>query len=881
MNLNERKKTVDIIIPVYNAYEDLQICLNSVKKYTDLNRHRVIIVNDNSPDERIKIYLDSQVAKNIIVFHNEQNRGFSNNINLGMNQSDENDVILLNSDTVVTRNWVEKLLQCAYSSQEIGTVTPVSNNATLCSVPVFCEENILPDYLDIDCAAEIVEHCSFRDYPRITVAHGFCMLVKREVIDAIGGFDAETFQRGYGEENDFCNRAEQMGYIHVMCDDTYIYHSGTKSFVSKEKEKLIREHEKILTERYPVQMHKNAVHCRDNPNGYIGENVGLFFDLMNGKKNILYILHSDFRPDKNDSVGGTQFHVRDLKNGLKDEYNVFVVARNYDTLCLTAYVEEKEYLFTFYIGEKDTFILNSNRLIRNILENILEAFKIDLIHVHHVIGLSFDIFDLAEEKKIPIILTAHDYYYLCPTIKMISQDGILCCNELESEQCKKCLRSVQGIAENINYVSSWKKRTGKCLSVCEKILFPSQSACDIYAEYFPEYKEKFLVIEHGVDTDQVKTDKTIAEFRKRDEFSFGIDKVKREDSNYRVSGWINAFQIDLKKERIYLKLRKETAMTMFIPITLSSIDYTKGIVARFDGYIPEYAQGKVFLSLVILNEAGMCFESANNPIAFELQQNTAEYKLNIAFIGGLDISKGSRVVYDIVTKGNKSVHWFTFGTIGDEKLKNLTRSNYTAIGSYQPDDLQMLLEMHNIDMIGILSIWPETYSYTLSEAIIGEKPVIVINIGALGERLERYQCGYSVSLEQASEEFRSHVDSVLNDAQIFENLKNVVKKVELKSLDEMIAEYKILYNENLRLTESRLCYKNNYDKKLIYQSYHHAVKAQRDTNDSSVDLYRHEVEEYRVLKSTLTYQIIMKLIHMRFPLKQQLMDWIYKQWKRQ
>ena len=78
-------KSVDIIIPIYNAYEDLVICLDSIYKNTDLNKNRLILINDNSPDPRIKEILDKQIKKNVIVIHNEVNKGFSNNINIGNN----------------------------------------------------------------------------------------------------------------------------------------------------------------------------------------------------------------------------------------------------------------------------------------------------------------------------------------------------------------------------------------------------------------------------------------------------------------------------------------------------------------------------------------------------------------------------------------------------------------------------------------------------------------------------------------------------------------------------------------------------------------------------------------------------------------------------
>ena len=175
------------------------------------------------------------------------------------------DVILLNSDTIVTKNWVEKIVACAYREAEIGTVTPLSNSATLCSIPIMCQDNPIPDNCTIDELADIVEKYSLKKYPRITVAVGFCMFIKREVINLVGTFDAETYERGYGEENDFCNRAEQYGYKHVMCDDTFIYHKGTASFNTEEKRKLCEAHDRILQERYPMQMRKNHIYCVTNP----------------------------------------------------------------------------------------------------------------------------------------------------------------------------------------------------------------------------------------------------------------------------------------------------------------------------------------------------------------------------------------------------------------------------------------------------------------------------------------------------------------------------------------------------------------------------------------------------------------------------------------
>ena len=139
-------------------------------------------------------------------------------------QYSHHDVVLLNSDTEVTRNWLSKIQNCAYSKPAVATVTPLSNNATLASVPVFLAENTIPPGLSVEEYADIVEKCSMNLFPDIPTAHGFCMYIKREAIDDLGLFDEETFGKGYGEEN----------HIDVYKLDIDIYYVITHIFIIKE-----------------------------------------------------------------------------------------------------------------------------------------------------------------------------------------------------------------------------------------------------------------------------------------------------------------------------------------------------------------------------------------------------------------------------------------------------------------------------------------------------------------------------------------------------------------------------------------------------------------------------------------------------------------------
>lgn len=346
---------IDIIVPVYNGLEDVKKCVESVKKNTDLNRHRLILVDDKSPDSNVLLYLKSVESEAIHVIESPVNEGFSASVNKGMRYS-ERDVILLNSDTIVTKGWVEKMIACAYSRRAAATVTPLSNAATLCSVPEFLQDNPLPEGYTVEKMGELVEHCSIRRYPKITVAVGFCMYIKREVLNQIGYFDAETFGKGYGEENDFCHRAEKRGYMHLMCDDTFIYHKGTASFESEEKKNLLQEHERILNGRYPEYIQKNQQYCMKNPNRDLQENIKLYLDLDYASGGKLYLTNAF--PEQN------------------QEEKAFYAVRREQSLIVKSFCGEKEACFLYSLPSISVQNSLAEENEEEILADLMRAFHL-------------------------------------------------------------------------------------------------------------------------------------------------------------------------------------------------------------------------------------------------------------------------------------------------------------------------------------------------------------------------------------------------------------------------------------------------------------------------------------------------------------------------
>lgn len=218
---------VTVIIPVYNAVEALRGCLASIDRASP--GAEVLLVDDASTDPAIPgLLADWCSAQNSRrVLRNPENRGFVAAVNRGM-QACAGDVVLLNSDTLVTPGWLDALQRCLSSDPAIATATPWSNHGEIVSFPEFCVANPVPEDPVVIARAALASKAG--DYPELPTAVGFCMAISRHALDRLGLFDEQTFGRGYGEENDFSLRAVAAGMRNVLCDDAYVVHVGGQSF---------------------------------------------------------------------------------------------------------------------------------------------------------------------------------------------------------------------------------------------------------------------------------------------------------------------------------------------------------------------------------------------------------------------------------------------------------------------------------------------------------------------------------------------------------------------------------------------------------------------------------------------------------------------------
>src|SRR4029077_20780328 len=131
--------------------------------------------------------------------------------------------------------WLDALLHCAATDATIGTITPFSNNAEICSFPRFCEDNPWPVGRDPDAYGAVIAAAAVPTYPDIPTGVGFCLFLRRAMLDAVGTFDP-IFGAGYGEENDLCLRAARAGWRNVLADNAFVVHTGGRSFVGQKAE---------------------------------------------------------------------------------------------------------------------------------------------------------------------------------------------------------------------------------------------------------------------------------------------------------------------------------------------------------------------------------------------------------------------------------------------------------------------------------------------------------------------------------------------------------------------------------------------------------------------------------------------------------------------
>ncbi len=469
----ESSHEIDVIVPVYKGFSETVACLESVLSSSNAARFRLVVVNDCTPEPQLADHL-RQLKRDgrITLIENRENLGFVRSVNVGM-QASGRDVVLLNSDTLVFGDWLDRLGACAHRDESTATVTPFSNNATICSYPVFCADNRLPPSLDIaalDAAFASVNHGRSVDIP---TAVGFCMYIRRDCLAKVGLFDAETFGAGYGEENDFCMRATARGWKHKLACDVFVYHVGSVSFdaVTARQKAAMR----AVISRYPSYPELVRHHVEGDPALAFRIAVTAKRIRGNGKRVFLSVVHA--------LGGGVAEHVDQLAGLTKDA-----------VFWLTLKPSPPRFYILECLQEDCSFSLKLDiHHDRAVLMAVVAACGVERAHIHHFMGHDSDLTDLIQELNLPFDFTVHDYYAICPQVTLSDERGRYC-TEPDEKSCNRCIEDRPPL-DGIVGISSWRLAHSWAFLRADRVITPSADTAARIARYYP--KAPIIAAEHS------------------------------------------------------------------------------------------------------------------------------------------------------------------------------------------------------------------------------------------------------------------------------------------------------------------------------------------------------------------------------------------------
>ena len=241
---------VTVIVPVYEDYAATRACLESLETARPACPHRILVVDDASPNAELAAYLDEAAAGGAFeLVRNEINLGFAASVNKALAMSPRGDALLLNADALLPPGAVDRLSVLSRAEPAIGAVTPFSNNGELTSWPLRNEANPMPSAAEIAALDALAREANGDALVDIPNGVGFCLYVTEACLDAVGGLP-ELYAQGYYEDVEFCLAARERGFRNVAAPGVFVGHAGSRSFAAR-KRALVMRNLQLIETRFP------------------------------------------------------------------------------------------------------------------------------------------------------------------------------------------------------------------------------------------------------------------------------------------------------------------------------------------------------------------------------------------------------------------------------------------------------------------------------------------------------------------------------------------------------------------------------------------------------------------------------------------------------
>lgn len=399
-----------VIIPVYKGYEETMTAIYQALVSRQGDDYSLLVVNDKSPDSQINETLQSLADQGLFDYHASAiNRGFVQTCNFAIRElSLDLDVVLLNSDAYVFPGWFSRLAAHA-ADPSVATVTPLSNNATICSYPLINHDNCL----SLECTPQDLDALAARTNPGLAIEAptgvGFCFYMRRAVIKKIGALDVEAFKVGYGEENDFCMRALNAGYKNLIAADVFVFHTGSVSF-STIKEENFSKGQQALETKHPNYSSLVRNHIAADPERSARRRLDLARLSSATKGATIFVTHR--------WNGGIETYLKHERLKLDQDRQPHLTLRVHNSHRVT--IESDGGPFVPNLADIDL------RTESPFLRDLLAAIAPTLLHVNSFAGLDWvwhrKLLDFIQSSGTPYKYVCHDYSSISHHYQLIRPD---------------------------------------------------------------------------------------------------------------------------------------------------------------------------------------------------------------------------------------------------------------------------------------------------------------------------------------------------------------------------------------------------------------------------------------------------------------------------
>ncbi|MEB7584259.1 GT99 family glycosyltransferase N-terminal domain-containing protein [Serratia rubidaea] len=469
---------VDVIVPVYAGLQETQECIESALEtlphWADL-----VVINDASPEPELTQWLrERSKTGGFTLLENQENLGFVATVNRGMKLNPKRDVLLLNSDVEVANDWLERIREAAYSRPRVGSITPFSNNATICSFPRFCEDNELFLGMNVQQLDD-----QFETYGRennlieIPTGVGFCMYIRRDCLNEVGYFDVETFGRGYGEENDWCQRAAKAGWPNFHQLNVFVYHKGGVSFAGEQSPRKTRALE-LLNELHPNYTKDVMDFIAQDPAKKARQQLLLRILAKKNLSKVLLVTHK--------MSGGVTQHIKELADFYNQQAHFLVLKPEVDgqSVALLLDVSGSECREKFVIDISHGY---------ETLVNLLRFIGVGHIHYHHLIGVPSQVLELSNSLGCQYDITIHDYYFINANPTLTKKNGMFAGEEADTRDrlCNEHYPKPEGMS-----AIQWRNIYLAWLEGAERVIFPSADTQVRFITAFPTVAKNSIIAWH-------------------------------------------------------------------------------------------------------------------------------------------------------------------------------------------------------------------------------------------------------------------------------------------------------------------------------------------------------------------------------------------------